>query len=202
MPSPKKKPCASCVECCNPEEGIKARRVELLQQRRAASRLEREGGKAFTEQKTQKKTESAASEESVRAQRGSSESQQEKSLGRISFLSASEDDEIKPDRLDSRTTLLMSNIPKRYDSERLLLEINKAREDLFDFVYLPRGRGGSLGHAIINFKDPREIPRFFRQHSGRRWGAGEQACRLAYCRVQGRSTVIALLQNKLCFFLG
>eukprot|EP00028_Trichosphaerium_sp_Am-I-7-wt_P000077 CAMPEP_0168527326 /NCGR_PEP_ID=MMETSP0405-20121227/12537_1 /TAXON_ID=498012 /ORGANISM="Trichosphaerium sp, Strain Am-I-7 wt" /LENGTH=441 /DNA_ID=CAMNT_0008550419 /DNA_START=104 /DNA_END=1426 /DNA_ORIENTATION=- len=72
---------------------------------------------------------------------------------------------------DIRTTLMVKNIPNKYDQEMLLEAINKHHEGAFDFFYLPidfRNKC-NVGYAFINFIDPKSIAAFHEEFNNKKW---------------------------------
>ena len=92
--------------------------------------------------------------------------------------------------LDSRTTLMIKNIPNKYTQAMLLDSINRNHQFTFDFMYLPidfKNRC-NVGYAFINFIDYSYIPYFYKEFDGKKWEKfnSEKICALSYARIQGR----------------
>ncbi|KAJ8450000.1 hypothetical protein Cgig2_029362 [Carnegiea gigantea] len=77
---------------------------------------------------------------------------------------------------DTRTTLMIKNIPNKYTSKMLLAAIDEHNKGTYDFLYLP-----------IDFK----------AFNGKKWEKfnSEKVASLAYARIQGRVALIAHFQN-------
>ncbi|KAL2930737.1 Protein MEI2-like 2 [Bienertia sinuspersici] len=77
---------------------------------------------------------------------------------------------------DTRTTLMIKNIPNKYTSKMLLASIDENHKGTYDFIYLP-----------IDFK----------AFNGKKWEKfnSEKVASLAYARIQGRTALIAHFQN-------
>ncbi|THU49644.1 hypothetical protein C4D60_Mb06t11700 [Musa balbisiana] len=77
---------------------------------------------------------------------------------------------------DSRTTLMIKNIPNKYTSKMLLAAIDENHRGTYDFIYLP-----------IDFKS----------FNGKKWEKfnSEKVASLAYARIQGKTALIAHFQN-------
>ena len=93
-------------------------------------------------------------------------------------------------KCDSRTTLMIKNIPNKYTQQMLLESINKNHSLTFDFLYLPidfKNRC-NVGYAFINFVDFRYIYDFYEEFDGKKWEKfkSEKVCALSYARIQGR----------------
>lgn len=91
---------------------------------------------------------------------------------------------------DSRTTLMVKNIPNKYTQAMLLDSINRNHAYTFDFMYLPidfKNRC-NVGYAFINFINFSYIPYFYKEFDGKKWEKfnSEKICALSYARIQGR----------------
>ncbi|KAJ4835789.1 hypothetical protein Tsubulata_014163 [Turnera subulata] len=77
---------------------------------------------------------------------------------------------------DTRTTLMIKNIPNKYTSKMLLAAIDENHRGTYDFLYLP-----------IDFK----------AFNGKKWEKfnSEKVASLAYARIQGKAALVAHFQN-------
>ncbi|KAL5791594.1 hypothetical protein ACOSP7_000188 [Xanthoceras sorbifolium] len=100
---------------------------------------------------------------------------------------------------DSRTTLMIKNIPNKYTSKMLLAAIDEHCRGTYDFIYLPIDFKNkcNVGYAFINMIDPRQIIPFHQAFNGKKWEKfnSEKVASLAYARIQGKSALIAHFQN-------
>ncbi|XP_020246052.1 protein MEI2-like 4 isoform X3 [Asparagus officinalis] len=100
---------------------------------------------------------------------------------------------------DSRTTLMIKNIPNKYTSKMLLAAIDEHHKGTYDFIYLPIDFKNkcNVGYAFINMIDPRQIVPFFQAFNGKKWEKfnSEKVASLAYARIQGKPALIAHFQN-------
>ncbi|XP_044502057.1 protein MEI2-like 1 isoform X3 [Mangifera indica] len=100
---------------------------------------------------------------------------------------------------DSRTTLMIKNIPNKYTSKMLLAAIDEHCRGTYDFIYLPIDFKNkcNVGYAFINMVDPRQIIPFHQAFSGKKWEKfnSEKVASLAYARIQGKAALIAHFQN-------
>ncbi|KAK9684355.1 hypothetical protein RND81_10G204400 [Saponaria officinalis] len=100
---------------------------------------------------------------------------------------------------DSRTTLMIKNIPNKYTSKMLLATIDEHHRGKYDFVYLPIDFKNkcNMGYAFINMIDPVQIVGFHQTFEGRKWEKfnSEKVATLAYARIQGKGALIAHFQN-------
>ncbi|KAK7282133.1 hypothetical protein RIF29_10701 [Crotalaria pallida] len=100
---------------------------------------------------------------------------------------------------DSRTTLMIKNIPNKYTSKMLLAAIDEQCRGTYDFLYLPIDFKNkcNVGYAFINMIDPGQIIPFHQAFHGKKWEKfnSEKVAVLAYARIQGKSALIAHFQN-------
>jgi hypothetical protein len=73
-----------------------------------------------------------------------------------------------PDNM--RTTVMMRNIPCRYDQSELLEEVMELNLPV-NFLYLPGARKsvGNLGYAFLNFTHPEDADLFIKKWNGHVW---------------------------------
>ncbi|XP_010491333.1 PREDICTED: protein MEI2-like 4 [Camelina sativa] len=100
---------------------------------------------------------------------------------------------------DSRTTLMIKNIPNKYTSKMLLAAIDEFCKGTYDFLYLPIDFKNkcNVGYAFINLTEPENIVPFYKAFNGKKWEKfnSEKVASLAYGRIQGKSALIAHFQN-------
>ncbi|XP_013715631.2 protein MEI2-like 4 isoform X2 [Brassica rapa] len=100
---------------------------------------------------------------------------------------------------DSRTTLMIKNIPNKYTSKMLLAAIDEYCKGTYDFLYLPIDFKNkcNVGYAFINLTEPENIVPFYKAFNGKKWEKfnSEKVAYLAYGRIQGKSALIAHFQN-------
>ncbi|XP_073118242.1 protein MEI2-like 4 isoform X3 [Elaeis guineensis] len=100
---------------------------------------------------------------------------------------------------DSRTTLMIKNIPNKYTSKMLLAAIDEHHRGTYDFIYLPIDFKNkcNVGYAFINMIDPQHIIPFYQTFNGKKWEKfnSEKVASLAYARIQGKAALIAHFQN-------
>lgn len=72
---------------------------------------------------------------------------------------------------DARTTVMIKNIPNKYNQKMLLSEIDEKHKGQYDFFYLPIDFQNkcNVGYAFINFVNPIYILGFFERYNGRKW---------------------------------
>ncbi|EEE56849.1 hypothetical protein OsJ_06464 [Oryza sativa Japonica Group] len=100
---------------------------------------------------------------------------------------------------DTRTTLMIKNIPNKYTSNMLLEVIDETHEGTYDFFYLPIDFKNkcNVGYAFINMASPGYIVSFFKAFAGRKWEKfnSEKVVSLAYARIQGKAALVNHFQN-------
>ncbi|KAJ8479012.1 hypothetical protein OPV22_022739 [Ensete ventricosum] len=100
---------------------------------------------------------------------------------------------------DTRTTIMIKNIPNKYTSKMLLAAIDETHKGTYDFLYLPIDFKNkcNVGYAFINMVSPVHIISFYEAFHGKKWEKfnSEKVASLAYARIQGRAALIAHFQN-------
>ncbi|XP_047075204.1 protein MEI2-like 2 [Lolium rigidum] len=100
---------------------------------------------------------------------------------------------------DTRTTLMIKNIPNKYTSKMLLAAIDELHKGTYDFFYLPIDFKNkcNVGYAFINMISPVHIISFYQAFNGKKWEKfnSEKVASLAYGRIQGRNALISHFQN-------
>ncbi|KAK4347319.1 hypothetical protein RND71_033658 [Anisodus tanguticus] len=100
---------------------------------------------------------------------------------------------------DTRTTLMIKNIPNKYTSKMLLAAIDEQHKGTFDFLYLPIDFKNkcNVGYAFINMLSPSLIILFYEAFNGKKWEKfnSEKVAALAYARIQGKTALVAHFQN-------
>ncbi|GMI67755.1 MEI2-like protein 5 [Hibiscus trionum] len=100
---------------------------------------------------------------------------------------------------DTRTTLMIKNIPNKYTSKMLLASIDENHRGIYDFLYLPIDFKNkcNVGYAFINMISPSHIVSFYQAFNGKKWEKfnSEKVASLAYARIQGKAALVAHFQN-------
>jgi hypothetical protein len=86
---------------------------------------------------------------------------------------------------DTRTTVMIKNIPGNYNRELLLDLVNGIGfAGSYDFVYCPRdfNKGASLGYAFLNMASPKDAQDIMARLEGHCWEhyKGSKVCEMAY----------------------
>ncbi|XP_047318188.1 protein MEI2-like 5 [Impatiens glandulifera] len=100
---------------------------------------------------------------------------------------------------DTRTTLMIKNIPNKYTSKMLLAAIDEQHSSTYDFLYLPIDFKNkcNVGYAFINIISPAHIIAFCEAFNGKKWEKfnSEKVASLAYARIQGKAALVSHFQN-------
>ncbi|KAI4308086.1 hypothetical protein L6164_031197 [Bauhinia variegata] len=100
---------------------------------------------------------------------------------------------------DTRTTLMIKNIPNKYTSKMLLAAIDENHRGTYDFLYLPIDFKNkcNVGYAFINMVSPSHIIPFYKAFNGKKWEKfnSEKVASLAYARIQGKAALVTHFQN-------
>jgi len=91
---------------------------------------------------------------------------------------------------ESRTTLMIKNIPNKYGQKMLLAAVDKNHKGTYDFFYLPIDFKNkcNVGYAFINFINVRSIVSFYHEFNDKKWEKfnSEKVCQIAFARIQGK----------------
>ena len=102
---------------------------------------------------------------------------------------------------DKRTTLIIRNIPNKYNISLLLIELNEKFKNQFDMIYLPQDKikDSNLGFGFINFLNPLNLILFYDEFMGKKWNYfnSPKRCFLAYSNFQGKNELINYVLKKL-----
>lgn len=102
---------------------------------------------------------------------------------------------------DTRTSLMVRNIPNKYTQSMLLSEFSKCGHGpgKIDFFYLPIDFRNKCnrGYAFVNFVDYRDIVSFHNAYNGQSWKVfkSEKICSITYARIQGKEGMMKRFQN-------
>jgi hypothetical protein len=88
---------------------------------------------------------------------------------------------------DTRTTVMIKNIPNKYTQKMLLERLDEGHAGRYDFLYLPIDlkNNCNVGYAFINLTDPMYVLPLFEDLNGRTWERfhSEKICELTYGRI-------------------
>ena len=99
----------------------------------------------------------------------------------------------------ARTTVMVRNIPNKYNQKMLLEMLDQHSGVLYNFFYLPidfKNRC-NLGYAFINFTSSWAAADFYDTFHNRKWPDfnSRKVCAVTYARVQGRESLIQHFRN-------
>ncbi|CAJ2672018.1 unnamed protein product [Trifolium pratense] len=99
---------------------------------------------------------------------------------------------------DTRTTLMILNIPYNYTSEMLLLEIKENHHKIYgtyDFIFFPKDSKNNcnLGYAFINMLSHLHVVPFYKAFHEKKWDkfTSDKVATLAYAQIQGKAEELA-----------
>jgi RNA recognition motif-containing protein len=102
---------------------------------------------------------------------------------------------------DTRTSVMVRNIPNKYTQQMLLSEFEEHGHGpgVIDFFYLPidfKNRC-NRGYAFINFVDYRDILTFHKRYYGTHWRTfnSDKICDITYARIQGKAAMLKRFEN-------
>jgi len=102
---------------------------------------------------------------------------------------------------DTRTSLMVRNIPNKYTQQMLLSEFtdNGHGPGKIDFFYLPIDFKNKCnrGYAFVNFVNHRDIVQFYHQYFGQNWRVfnSDKICDITYARIQGKAGMLKRFEN-------
>ena len=95
---------------------------------------------------------------------------------------------------DIRTTIMIKNIPNKFNRELLLSIINQNFKGTYDLFILPTDikKYKNFGYAFINFTSSYYIPYFYYMFNGKMWSStnSKKVCELTYSKVQGKTNLL------------
>jgi len=99
----------------------------------------------------------------------------------------------------ARTTIMVRNIPNKYNQKMLLEMLDQHSGTQYNFFYLPidfKNRC-NLGYAFINFTSSWAAADFYDTFHNRKWPDfnSRKVCAVTYARVQGRESLIQHFRN-------
>jgi hypothetical protein len=99
------------------------------------------------------------------------------------------------DGSDTRSSVMIRNIPNKYTQRLLLATLNVLHSGEFDFLYLPIDFDNqcNLGYAFLNFVNYRSILDLMENMNGKRWPrfSSTKVCAITYARIQGKDSLIS-----------
>jgi len=104
---------------------------------------------------------------------------------------------------DLRTTLMIKNIPNKFNKDLLLSIIDQNFKGTYDLFILPTddNKCKNFGYAFINFTSSYYIPYFYFLFNGKMWSStnSKKICELTYSKVQGKTNLLAHYPSKIVY---
>ncbi|KAG8985130.1 hypothetical protein FRB93_006082 [Tulasnella sp. JGI-2019a] len=101
--------------------------------------------------------------------------------------------------LDTRTTVMIKNVPSRMTHEDMFAFVSRTCDREFDFLYLRMDfvTGNNVGYAFVNFMEVGSLLKFLRENLGKRWNMyqSEKTMYAAYATYQGKAALVTKFQN-------
>ena len=103
------------------------------------------------------------------------------------------------DGQDVRTTLMIRNIPNRFNSQSFNELLETTSRGHFDFSYLRTdfGNNCNVGYAFVNFIRPELIVNFYHARVGKTWPGlkSDKILEVSYATIQGQDCLIQKFRN-------
>ncbi|KAI5826430.1 hypothetical protein K523DRAFT_394559 [Schizophyllum commune Tattone D] len=101
--------------------------------------------------------------------------------------------------LDTRTTVMIKNIPNKMTDSDLQHFIAKVCPRRIDFMYLrvDFSNGCNVGYACVNFIDVKDLVHFARSCLGKKWNLynSEKVLHMCYANYQGKEALVEKFKN-------
>lgn len=102
--------------------------------------------------------------------------------------------------LDVRTTIMLRNLPNRWQCDDLKECLDKTSAGNYDFSYLRIDfrLGTNVGYAFVNFTDPVHVISFVQHYVGNEWQPGSwprKVAQVSYATIQGMDCLIQKFRN-------
>ena len=124
---------------------------------------------------------------------------QDGARGKASSYYAFNVEEARAGDIDARTTVMIKNIPNKYDQTMLLKVLDAKYKGMYDFFYLPidfRNRC-NLGYAFVNFIHSSDAADLYEEIHLHTWSDfnSKKVCEVTYARVQGQEALLEHFKN-------
>ncbi|KAJ1502671.1 hypothetical protein HMI54_008788 [Coelomomyces lativittatus] len=100
---------------------------------------------------------------------------------------------------DTRTTIMIRNIPNKYSQQMLLDFINESHKGQYDFLYLRMDFKNrcNVGYAFCNLISVHALCSFAQRVIGKKWTRfnSDKVCMLSYANIQGKQALIEKFRN-------
>jgi hypothetical protein len=105
---------------------------------------------------------------------------------------------------DRRTTIMIKNIPNKFNRAILLSTIDINFKGTYDLFILPTdgNRNKNFGYSFINFTSSYFIPYFYFMFNNKKWSStnSKKICEITYSKVQGKGNLISYYADKIIYF--
>ncbi|KAF8638043.1 hypothetical protein AX16_010675 [Volvariella volvacea WC 439] len=103
------------------------------------------------------------------------------------------------DGQDTRTTVMIKNIPNKMSDKDLITFINKVTPRRIDFIYLRMDfqNGCNVGYAFVNFIQVQDLLTFAKAKLGEKWNmfSSEKVLQMSYANYQGKEALVEKFKN-------
>ncbi|TFK73993.1 hypothetical protein BDN72DRAFT_789982 [Pluteus cervinus] len=103
------------------------------------------------------------------------------------------------DGQDTRTTVMIKNIPNKMTDKDLITFINNVCPRKIDFLYLRMDfqNGCNVGYAFVNFIYVQDLLKFAKAKLGERWNmfSSEKVLQMSYANYQGKEALVEKFKN-------
>ncbi|RXW16780.1 hypothetical protein EST38_g9084 [Candolleomyces aberdarensis] len=100
---------------------------------------------------------------------------------------------------DTRTTVMIKNIPNKMSDKELITYINKVCPRRIDFLYLRMdfANGCNVGYAFVNFIEAQDLLKFAKARLGEKWNmfSSEKVLQMSYANYQGKEALVEKFKN-------
>ncbi|PBK74462.1 hypothetical protein ARMSODRAFT_591204 [Armillaria solidipes] len=100
---------------------------------------------------------------------------------------------------DTRTTVMIKNIPNKMSDRDLMSFIDKVCPRRIDFMYLRMDfkNGCNVGYAFVNFIQVEDLLLFARKRLGQKWNmfSSEKVLQMSYANYQGKEALVEKFKN-------
>ena len=104
---------------------------------------------------------------------------------------------------DKRCTIMIKNIPNKFNKDLLLTIINQNFKGTYDLFILPTdiNKYKNFGYSFINFTSSYYIPYFYFMFNGKMWSNtnSKKVCELTYSKVQGKKNLLGHYPSKIIY---
>ncbi|KAJ6499986.1 RNA recognition motif 2-domain-containing protein [Mycena vitilis] len=103
------------------------------------------------------------------------------------------------DGQDTRTTVMIKNIPNKMSDKDLMAYIGSVCVRKIDFLYLRMDfqNGCNVGYAFVNFISVQDLLRFAKARLGEKWNmfSSEKVLQMSYANYQGKEALVEKFKN-------